>query len=65
MIAAFLDDMKTSSSGDVFYKIIDIGPNEQSVVIEWSIINISFAFLDVIIIYLHSLNNHVHVSKRH
>ena len=36
MIAAFWDDMKTSSSGDVFYKIIDIGPNEQSIIIEWS-----------------------------
>ena len=36
MISAFWDDMKTSSSGDVFYKIIDIGPNEQSIVIEWS-----------------------------
>ena len=36
MIAAFWDDMKTSSGGDVFYKIIDLGPEEQSVIIEWS-----------------------------
>ena len=35
MIAAFWDDMKTTSSGDVFYKTIDNGIN-QAFVIEWS-----------------------------
>jgi len=36
MIAAFWDDMKTTSSGDVFYKLVDLGPNGQSIIIEWS-----------------------------
>ena len=36
MIAAFWDDMKTAQGGDVFYKIIDFGPGEQSIIIEWS-----------------------------
>ena len=36
MIAAFWDDMKTTSGGDVFYKIINLNPEEQSIIIEWS-----------------------------
>ena len=36
MIAAFWDDMKTTSGGDVFYKIIDNGTINQSIVIQWS-----------------------------
>ena len=36
MIAAFWDDMKTTSGGDVFYKVIDDGQNNQSIVIQWS-----------------------------
>ncbi len=36
MIAAFWDDMKTTSGGDVFYKIIELQPGDMSIVIEWS-----------------------------
>ena len=36
MIAAFWDDMKTQQGGDVFYKIIDVNPGQQSIIIEWS-----------------------------
>ena len=36
MIAAFWDDMKTTSGGDIFYKIIDNGSTNQSLVIQWS-----------------------------
>ena len=36
MIAAFWDDMKTTSGGDVFYKIIELQPGEMSILIEWS-----------------------------
>ena len=36
MIAAFWDDMKNGSSGDVFYKAIDDGLTGESFVIEWS-----------------------------
>ena len=35
MIAAFWDDMKTQSGGDVFYKTVEID-GEQSFIIEWS-----------------------------
>ena len=28
--------MKTTSGGDVFYKVIDDGQNNQSIVIQWS-----------------------------
>ena len=36
MIAAFWDDMKTTSGGNVLYKFIDNGPNQQSVIVQWS-----------------------------
>ena len=36
MIAAFWDDMKTTSGGNVLYKFIDNGPSEQSVIVQWS-----------------------------
>ena len=36
MIAAFWDDMKTTNGGDMFYKIIDNGTINQSIVIQWS-----------------------------
>ncbi len=36
MIAAFWDDMKTTSGGNVLYKFIDNGPSQQSVIVQWS-----------------------------
>ena len=36
MIAAFWDDMKTTNGGDVFYKIVDNGVNNPSIIIQWS-----------------------------